>query len=180
MNQKLLIYQIKKGNKQALEELIRHFYPDVYRYIYLKLTIKEDAKDLCQEVFLRFIRQIPMYHDKGKLVNYLYTIAYSVCMDYFRKQKFMDDFDDYENQIADPKDLHEDVLRQIQSEQLQKLLIKLSFLEQDVIIFHFYQQKTFKEISHILNEPEETIKSRYYRALRKLKSMWKEEYGHGS
>ena len=106
MNQKLLIYQIKKGNKQALEELIHHFYPDVYRYIYLKLTIKEDAKDLCQEVFLRFIRQIPMYHDKGKLINYLYTIAYSVCMDYFRTQQSLADFDNYANQLAHPPPPH--------------------------------------------------------------------------
>ena len=176
MNQKLLIYRIKKGNKQALEELIHRFYPDIYRYIYLKLTIKEDAKDLCQEVFVRFIHQIPMYRDNGKLINYLYRIAYSVCMDYFRKQKFLDDFEEYENQIPDSKNLHDDVLKQIQSELLQKLLIKLSLSEQDVIVFHFYQQLTFKEIASILNEPEETIKSRYYRSLRKLRTMWKEVY----
>lgn len=176
MNEKILIYQIKHGNQQALEKLISHYYPDIYRYIFLKLSRKEDAEDITQEVFLRFIRQIPTYHHRDKLLNYLYTIAHSCCIDYFRKQKTFEDFLNYENQIADPVDVHTSILQQVQAEQIQLLLKKLSFKEQDVIIFHLYQQMTFKEIAQILNTPEETIKSCFYRALKKLRTLWKEEH----
>lgn len=175
MNEKILIYQIKHGNQQALDKLISRYYPDIYRYIFLKLHRKEDAEDVAQEVFLRFIRQIPTYHHRDKLLNYLYTIAYSCCMDYFRKQKPFEDFLDYENQISDPVNVHSFILQQIQAEQIQLLLKKLSFKEQDVIIFHLYQQMTFKEIAQILNMPEQTIKSCFYRALKKLRILWKEE-----
>lgn len=175
MKENVLILQIKHGNQKALNTLISHYYPSIYRYIYLKIYTKEDAADITQEVFLRFIRQIPTYHHQGKLLNYLYTIAHSCCIDYIRKQKHFEDWENYENEIADPINVHISTLDQIEWETMNRLLKKLSLRQQDVIIFHLYQQMTFKEIAKILNEPEETIKSCFYRAIRKLRLLWKEE-----
>lgn len=106
MKENVLILQIKHGNQKALNTLISHYYPSIYRYIYLKIYTKEDAADITQEVFLRFIRQIPTYHHQGKLLNYLYTIAHSCCIDYIRKQKHFEDWENYENEIADPINVH--------------------------------------------------------------------------
>lgn len=175
MKEHLLILQIKRGNQKALDILISRYYPDIYRYVYLKIYIKEDAADITQEVFLRFIRQIPFYHHKDKLLNYLYTIAHSCCIDYFRKQKYFEDWENYENEIEDPINIHDATLDQIEIEIVDTLLKKLSLRQQDVIIFHLYQQMTFKEIAKIRNEPEETVKSCFYRAIKKLRLLWKEE-----
>ena len=60
-------------------------YDKIYRYCYFKLNHKEVAEDITQETFLRYFDSI-RYKEKGKSLQYLYTIARNLCIDEFRKQ----------------------------------------------------------------------------------------------
>ena len=60
-------------------------YDKIYRYCYFKLNHKEAAEDITQETFLRYFDSI-RYKEKGKALQYLYTIARNLCIDEFRKQ----------------------------------------------------------------------------------------------
>lgn len=61
-------------------------YDKIYRYCYYKLNNRELAEDVTQEAFLRFFKS--GYEDRGKEMQYLYTIAKNLCMDEFRKRKY--------------------------------------------------------------------------------------------
>lgn len=56
MNEKAYLKEIRKGNQEALNAFIETLYPSVYRYVFCKVSGKEEAKDITQEVFLRFIK----------------------------------------------------------------------------------------------------------------------------
>lgn len=56
-----LIRRIKSGDPDALEELIRKYYNDIYTYCYRKMGRKGDAEDITQEVFLHFCRNFDSY-----------------------------------------------------------------------------------------------------------------------
>ena len=63
-------------------------YDKIYRYCYFKLNHRETAEDITQETFLRYfdsVRDI-RYEEKGKALQYLYTIARNLCIDKFREQ----------------------------------------------------------------------------------------------
>ena len=63
-------------------------YDKIYRYCYFKLNHKETAEDITQETFLRYFDSVHgiRYEEKGKALQYLYTVARNLCIDEFRKQ----------------------------------------------------------------------------------------------
>ena len=60
-------------------------YDKIYRYCYFKLQNQTVAEDVTQETFLRFLEN-STYKERGKELNYLYTIARNLCIDESRKR----------------------------------------------------------------------------------------------
>ena len=79
------IHSIRKGNKKYLQDIAVKYYDDIYRFCAFQTGNREDAYDLAQETFLRFIRYIEGYHDRN-LKGYLLTIAMNVCRSYLSKK----------------------------------------------------------------------------------------------
>ena len=173
MNEKNLINRMKQNDKQALDIFIRELYPDVYRFVYCKMNGLDISKDITQEVFLRFIKNIRSYEHNGRVLSYLFKIASNLCMDYFRKNR-NEDIEIEEAILKDDTDVHESVLRKIKQEKLLSYIYVLKGKEQDVILLKYFHGYTFKEIASIYDTPESTIKSRHKSALIKLKKMIKE------
>lgn len=61
-------------------------YDCIYRYCYLKLHNAQQAEDVTQETFLRFLES-GSYREMGKPLAYLYTIAGNLCVDEYRKKR---------------------------------------------------------------------------------------------
>jgi RNA polymerase sigma-70 factor (ECF subfamily) len=60
-------------------------YDKIYRYCYFKLHNQTVAEDVTQETFLRFLES-DTYKERGRELNYLYTIARNLCIDESRKR----------------------------------------------------------------------------------------------
>lgn len=170
------ITKIKKGDPCALDSMIREYYPQIYAFTYRKLCGDDVAKDITQEVFVRFIQQLPMYRNEGKTLHYLYRIASNLCHDYFRdrKRKWSEDLDEKQNELYEQQPLHETILEKMQHEELMLYIQSLSEVQQDVILLKYFHQLTFKEISECCDTPISTIKTRHHAALKKLQQLWKE------
>ena len=87
MNERYYIKCIRKGDHRELDLFIEELYPQVYTFIRHKIQDDSLAYDLTQDVFIRFIRALPIYKSEGKVLNYLYTIASRVCLSYYKTQK---------------------------------------------------------------------------------------------
>lgn len=72
------IHAVRKGDKQCLQDIAEKYYDDIFRFCAFFTGSREDAYDLAQETFLRFIRYAERYHDRN-LKGYLLTIAANVC-----------------------------------------------------------------------------------------------------
>jgi len=53
-------------------------YDRILRYCFHKVHNRDTAEDITQETFLRFLEH-PQYHNIGKDLQYLYTIAGNLC-----------------------------------------------------------------------------------------------------
>ena len=85
MDERQWIHAIQKGDKRYLEDIAEKYYDDIFRFCAFQTGSREEAYDLAQETFLRFIRYVESYHDRN-LKGYLLTIAMNVCRDYLRKR----------------------------------------------------------------------------------------------
>ena len=70
---------------------------------------------------------------------------------------------------------HSEEQQIILSTTLHRMMDVLNPTEKSVVLLKYYEQYTFKEISHLLSLPAGTVKSLLYRALQKLRTAAKEE-----
>ena len=82
----LLIHSAKGGDTKAAEIIIRKYYTKVFEYCKYHSSDIHTAEDMTQDVFLVFLREISNYKHRGKLLNYLYTIARNKCIDEKKKR----------------------------------------------------------------------------------------------
>lgn len=87
--------QLKKGNKEALEELFRTHYNELCNFAFQYLRSTEDAEEIVQETFFRLWNKKTGIKIKKSLKSYLYTSVRNLCTEHGRhlqiKQKYMND-----------------------------------------------------------------------------------------
>ena len=175
MNEKTLIKALRKGNEEAVSQLIQQYYPPLYRYVCTKVLNQADAQDILQETFLRFMKQIPTYRVQGKLLGYLYLIASSCCIDHLRKEQRHRHLPIEEEILTVKNSFQENMMQAFEHERLRQLIALLPGEEQDIVYFYYLKQMNFWEISELLTIPQSTLKSRHARALIHLRNLWKED-----
>ena len=120
-------------------------YDKIYRYCYFKLQKREIAEDITQETFLRFLESKD-YHNEGKALRYLYTIARNLCIDEYRKKKYQsleEGFNEAENVGNNPRsgvassDMEEKV---ITSMAVQAALSELEEEERELVLLRYVNE----------------------------------------
>ena len=162
-----LIYEIQHGKKELLETLIKKYYDDIYKFCYYKTGNAIISYDLTQETFLKLIKYISSYKDKGKFKSYLITIALNVCNSYFYKNN-IDSKNTFENQHAHIGQ-NDNNFKGIENKSvILKALEKLPDKQRETIILKYYMNLRIREIAKIQNEKVPTVKSRLKQGLSKL------------
>lgn len=175
MKEKEIIKKLQAGDEHEVEHIVKENYPFVYSYLYRRCGNQDLAKELTQETFYKFFQNIHSYEPKGKLLNYLYRIALHLFYDETRKRKFYTDEEIDFNQLRDDKEsVQETINRKQKIKDVREILKKLPSQHQDILIFRFYQELKFKDISTITGLPVSTLKSRYQAALKLVEQYWKE------
>ncbi len=154
-----------------IEDFIRQNYDEIYKYCYWKVRNTLDAEDLTQEVFLRFVKNLDRYTDKGKPKALLYTIARNLCINK-SKQKTMLSLDDAENIKAKSK------TEEIENRMLlEQYLYMLSKEQQEILLLRYGQDLRINEIAEITKLSRFTVMYRIKTALAALdKKMKEDEY----
>lgn len=83
MEERQWIKAVQRGDKRYLSDIAEKYYDDIFRFCAYQTGSREDAYDLTQETFLRFIRYVESYQSKN-LKGYLLTIAMNLCRNYHR------------------------------------------------------------------------------------------------
>lgn len=166
-----LIKKAQKGNKKAFSELFEQIEEELYRIIYLYVKNENDALDVVQEVAYLSFKGITKLENPQYFKTWIIKIAINKAIDCIRKNKKIVHLHPEYEEFIGSYDL-EDVALNVS---LQELLNKLNEEEKGIVIFKYYYDYTFKEISEELEIPIGTVKSVLYRSLEKLRKYSKEE-----
>ena len=85
MDERQWIHAIQRGEKQYLQDIVEKYYDDVFRFCAFQTSSRDDAYDLTQETFLKFIRYVEGYHYRN-LKGYLLTVAMNLCRDHMTEK----------------------------------------------------------------------------------------------
>jgi len=164
----LLMNYTSTGNEKYLSMLVEQFNLPLYHYL-LSQSEKEIAEDVLQSTWLKVMKiQVTNAHHSN-VKSWLFTIARNTLIDELRqlnKWQWQELSDEHLSTVA----LAEEHEKNDRLTLFNLAINQLSFYQREVLIF---QQEGFSilEISQLVNEPFETIKTRLRYAKDNLKVM---------
>jgi RNA polymerase sigma-70 factor (ECF subfamily) len=165
------------GDSDSFNELVRRWERPIYALAYRQIGREEDARDVCQETFLRAYRALPGFRGQAKFSSWLYRIALNLCRDWVRRERrtpivqAAEDVDLMELAAArGPSESIEDrVARQDLGRAVERAMGLLSDEQRTAIVLKEYQGLTFQEIADLVGCPLSTVKTRLYQGLTVLR-----------
>ena len=171
------VIRLKRGDKQAFQELYSGFAPKIFRFALNWLKNRADAEELLQEVFLKLWEKKEYLDPDQNIRSYIFKIAVNTIYDFVRKKNLERAFSDYtKNNFSDfnEKTWHE----VIWNDMVAKLNHLVSVLpEQQRKIFRMSREDGLSndQIAEKLNLSKRTVENQLYRAMLYLKKQFKTE-----
>jgi RNA polymerase sigma-70 factor (ECF subfamily) len=82
-----LVARAQGGDVESFNQLIVRWERPIYALAYRVIGKEEDARDVCQDAFLRAYRALPGFKGQAKFSSWLYRIALNLCRDWIRRQR---------------------------------------------------------------------------------------------
>ena len=150
------------------ERLYTEYRGKVLGYIRARVNNREDAEDLCADVFEKAFRASAGYDAaKSSPGTWIYTITRNTVIDFFRKSRSAAELPEDLSDDAAPE---EDVLREEQLELLASALERLPEELADIIVLRYYDCLPLTEIAVRLNMSYGAVKLRHQKALTQLRT----------
>lgn len=140
-------------------------YDKIYRYCYFKLKHRQMAEDITQETFLRFLES-RNYCDRGKKIQYLYTIARNLCMDAYRGKATEPLPEEEPDQAGEGQE--EEMLNSIV---MRNALAQLGKEEQELLLLRYVQGLSVSDICGILETSRFSVYRKTQKALKRLRDL---------
>lgn len=172
-----LVQRASHGDTDAFNELVTRWERPIYALAYRVLGRDEDARDVCQEAFLREFRGLKGFKGQAKFSSWLYRIALNLCRDWLWRERrvgTVQPFEDYEigdRSMVDPinETVEDLIVRRDLGRAVSKVIAKLPDDQRIVIVLKEYHGLTFREISELVGCPLSTVKTRLYQGLAVLR-----------
>lgn len=175
----LFLKFLKNGSNKAWTIARKILYVRTYGWM-KKRGINNDyqIKVLFSESMERFYEAYTKkdltFGNASGLKSYFFRIAELRMLEYHRENKkhsFLDLEDSPTKNLAFEDDIISDIEKEEDSKKVRNAIRKLSETEQSIIIGHYYEKNSLRDIAQELNKSEENIRVIKHRTLKKLMAI---------
>ncbi|HUY62787.1 MAG TPA: RNA polymerase sigma factor [Candidatus Paceibacterota bacterium] len=175
---------MKKDHGQGMDERFLSAYEShadsVYRFGLLKLSDKDAALDLVQDVFMRYWdvlrKDARATHERA----FLFTIARNLVIDRYRAKRTVsldrlreeDGFEPPETGLPDPE-------RAAEGKRAFGLIGRLPDAYREALILRYVEGFEPRDIAALLGESADAVTVRLHRGIKKLRELMHERNTHG-
>ncbi|MCU4675872.1 sigma-70 family RNA polymerase sigma factor [Catenovulum sp. 2E275] len=160
---------IQTQDASWLETLVHQHQNSLYKFI-VQQSNPDLAADICQQAWLKLIEKQYLYSAEHEFKPWLYTIARNLLLDEFRRQNKLILTGDEAIQQADFIEVNNEELESVELGLYRQALSKLAFIHKESLLLQL-QGFSLNQISEIVGEPQETVKSRIRYAKQTLKQI---------
>lgn len=175
---RLLAKRIAAGDHDACAALVTSHHAPIYRLLARLCRDAHLAEDLTQETFAAAWANIKGYRGASSLSTWLHQIAYRKFLDSRRRvtRSVAIEFQHFNEVVARAADPLADAIADEETHRLHLALDRLPQRERHVLVLHYLQGLSYREVAEVLNEPVGTVKWRTSRALDELKNLLEAPY----
>ncbi|MFA6410064.1 MAG: RNA polymerase sigma factor [Candidatus Buchananbacteria bacterium] len=176
LQEKLLLIKLKKKDPDAFAQVYDLYVTPIYRFIYFKVSSRQDAEDLTSEVFLKIWQYVTESEEQVEnLRALLYRSARNIVIDHYRKNAKREYVRDEEilNNIEDDhqQSLLEKVDTEIEMKGIEKVLHKLKDEYREILILRYLEDLSISEIAKILDKSKGSVRVILHRALKVVREL---------
>ncbi len=175
-----LVKKALQGNKSSWLKLVTRYEKLVYNYALRMVSSPDDAMDLMQDTFMALFRSLEGFRGDSSFKSWLMKIAHYRCIEFYRKRRSTIDID------ALPEAFNEEgegcpersFVDFQQGNDVVNAMSQLPVNQRAVIEMKFFQHLTFDDIAAQLGISSNTVKSRLYAGLDKMKQVLEVVYAN--
>jgi RNA polymerase sigma-70 factor, ECF subfamily len=174
-SQTAFVRELQAGDEKAFEVLVAEFERPIVRFLYRYLGNHEEAKEVCQDVFVKVFRGLPHFQNHCSLKTWIYRITLNTVLNEKRRwyQRLKDRFMGLEG-ISQTKfdSLPDPEMSLTMSERCRRVNVALRKLRPDhraILVLRDLEGLSYQEISASLDLNIGTVKSRLARARQEMK-----------
>jgi RNA polymerase sigma-70 factor (ECF subfamily) len=159
-----LVNRAREGNQEAFGELIARNQEVVFAMLIRKVRDKDLALDLAQESFVRAYKGLDRFKGEAKFSSWLVRIALNRATSHFSSKQYKDssrkikDSERFFESLETPDSGSQEL--EFKSKLLWQGVEKLDSIYSQVLFLRAVENKSYREISEILEIPIGTVKSR--------------------
>jgi RNA polymerase sigma-70 factor (ECF subfamily) len=162
-----LVEGCRAGDRAAQEALYRRYRTRVYHLV-LRIGGRDDAEELCQEVFLKIFRNIAKFRGESQIGTWIYRLAVNSALTHVTRKP-------RERSLEDAQ-FEEPVVREVPRdprllERIQRALAQLPGGYRAVLVLHDVDGLSHEEIAEIMGCRIGTSKSQLHKARQKMRDL---------
>ncbi|MCR8981518.1 sigma-70 family RNA polymerase sigma factor [Brevibacillus laterosporus] len=165
-----------------LEFMMKEYGDKIIQLVYLIVKDQNMAEDITQEVFLKAFRGLHSFRGESNVKTWLYRIAINEAKKYLRSWSFRRIFSTFKkeevfhNQYEQTEQrVEETVIGKLTKAEMAERVMALSPSYRQIILLHYYEDFTVKEIAEVLEISAEAVRTKLYRARMSFKSLLEKE-----
>lgn len=166
-------------DKEGFALLIERYEAKLTRYLErLGVGIREDREDILQNAFIKAYRNLNSFDPSLAFSSWIYRIAHNEAMSFFRSRRARPQVvldEGSELLITELRDEEADATQlaelRLSREELAKAFAVLTPLQRDVLTLRFFEDRSYTEMSDILEVPTGTVSTLLHRAKRALREV---------
>ncbi|RJQ13869.1 RNA polymerase sigma factor [Candidatus Parcubacteria bacterium] len=161
-----IIRMVRDGHKELFEILLLRYQRKLLNFLTRFTGSLEDAKDLTQEAFLNAYFNLDKFDTKKNFSPWLFTIGHHLAVNHHHKSGRLRiiDIEKAPEFVDNSLDILDKALKNEHLDMVRANLASIDLKYRTVLELRYLEDKSYEEISRILNIPINTVKSRLFRA----------------
>lgn len=172
----LLLIALRAGRPEACAAVVKAHYQTVYRFLVHLTRDVHQAEDLTQETFATVWQKSASFQGRAALTTWLHRIAYTKFIDAQRRRqsnaRSLERATSPRTAPIDPLDI---ITADDEQRRLYRALQQLDPDSRTLLVLHYFQGLSYREMSTVFDEPTGTLKWRTAEALKRLRALLNEE-----
>lgn len=157
-----LIIQLQQGNMEAFDEFYELTKKGVYSMAYQILKSRDEAENVLQDTYLKFLEKLPEMKKDRSVLAYLMQTSKNLSLNIISKDRRI-------LHQVDITSIPEEEKSQNDDEVMRKMREVLSAEENQIVLMHCLYDMSHKEIANEIHKPIGTVTWKYNQAIKKLK-----------